>query len=145
VIAGGKVAGMRYRRTRLYTRLRDGGIVMTIDDHTVMDLSQTTDAKVLMRADFEELARVHARRIIVLSDEALPYARENLAEQLNQRESERVSLLVSLGYGRYLDSQKTVWRHTIRGAWQLTFAGVFRGVRDAEDQSERKHLSRPGG
>jgi hypothetical protein len=66
-------------------------------------------------------------------------------KQMNELEGERVRRVVSLGYGRYLDSQRTTWRHTVRGAWQLTFAGVFRGMREAEDQSTRQHLTLPGG
>lgn len=145
VIAGGKVARTRYRKTLLFSRRRDGTTLLTIDDHTIFDLSETRETKVVLRANFEELARVHSARVRVVGDSVEPFVREKVLQQMNQMEAERVQRLVALGYGRYLDPQQSCWRHTFRGAWRITFMGFLRGIQQAEDQSDRQHLSRPGG
>lgn len=145
VVAGGKVARFRYRKTFLFSQLRTGEVYLTMDDFGVADLSGTRNTRVVLNADFVELARVHAARILLRSDATELFAREHLLRQMNQMETERVRRLVSDGYGRYLDLQQSVWRHTIRGAWSLTFAGFFRGIQQAKEQSNRQHLNRPGG
>ena len=145
VVAGGKVARMRYRKSFLFSQLRSGEVYLTMDDFGVADLSGTRNTRVVLNADFVELARVHAARILLRSDVTEPFSREQLLLQMNQIETERVRCLVSAGYGRYLDPQQSVWRHTIRGAWTMTIAGFFRGIQQAKDQSDRQHLNRPGG
>lgn len=145
VVAGGKVAGMRYRKTLLFSRLRTGRTLLTIDDLTVSDLSGTRETKLVMRADFLELAKVHATRLRLVSDLVAPFAPENILQQLNEMEASRVQRIVAQGYGRYLDPGQSTWRHTVRGAWGTSFAGFTRGIQEAEDQSDRQRLRRPGG
>lgn len=144
VVAGGKVASVRYRKTLLFSRLRTGKTLLTIDDFTVNDLSETRDTRLILHADFLELAKAHAGRVRLVSDLVEPFAHENVLQQLDQMEAERVRQIVALGCGRYLDPSHSTWRHTFRGAWGTSFAGFARGIEQAEIQSDRQRLKRPG-
>ena len=144
VVAGGKVARVRYRKTLLFSRLRTGKTLLTIDDFTVNDLSETRDTRLILHGDFLELAKAHAARVRLVSDLIEPFAQEKVLHQLNEMEAERVQQIVALGCGRYLDPSHSTWRHTFRGAWGTSFAGFARGIEQAETQSDRQRLKRPG-
>ena len=145
VVAGGKVASTRYRKTLFFSQLRTSKTLLTIDDFTVSDLSGTRDTRLILHGDFLELAKVHATRVRLVSDLIQPFAHENVLQQLNQMEADRVQQIVALGCGRYLDSAHSTWQHTLRGAWGVSFAGFARGIEQAETQSDRQRLKRPGG
>lgn len=145
-VGSGTLAGMPLSATWLYTRLRDGHCLLTLDDSKGRDtdLSGLTLQEVVANADFAELLARHRQRLSEAGQPAEPYSGDDALEQHRAFRSLRMDYLAEHGLARYLDPGRNAWKHTTRGAFSGTLSAHRRNLGDISRNRGRTAISRPG-
>src|SRR5262249_49029127 len=132
--------------TWLYTRLRDGHCLVTLDELKGWDsdLSGLTLQEVVTNADFAELLARHRQRLADADQPAVPYSADgSLADHRGVRSS-RAELLVQRGLVRFLDAERNAWKYTFKGAFVAVAGMALRQIGQVFRNRGRTTISRPG-
>lgn len=143
-IFGGKLAGVNYKRTILFSKLENGRVLQTIDEAGGDDLSGTRDIDLLLNASLPELHELHQRRLATAHVPAIEFRSSNLLQQYEALNELRVKALLDRGLARFVDAQGNTFRYTFKGALLNATSGYLKGMKRAQAQKERVKIKRPG-
>jgi hypothetical protein len=146
MIGGGTLAGISLQATWLYTRLKDGRCLVTIDDPKAGDSDPTgqTLQHILANADFTELMSCHRQRIEEAESPPLPYSEIDPLGDHRAFRAARAAILVDQGWAKYLDPQDNWYKYTVKGAFLAACRTAVREWKRAFQQKERQKIRRPG-
>jgi len=143
-IAGGKTAKVPIKRTILISVLEPKNIFQTQDEFGIADLSGLTHRKVILGAHMDELLASHRQRFAPNTGGLRMFSAAADLADWKSVQAMKAQQLARLGLIKFLNSDQTVWRYTIKGSW-LQFSKGLRGqLAEAEKQRERVHRKRPG-
>ena len=143
-IGGGKTAGVPVKRTSLTSFVEPGRIIETSDDFAMTDLSGLTDRKVVLNADLDELFARHEERLAQFPGIKRAFSTADALAAFEAMQAMKVTQMEKLGLGRFLNHDRTVWRHTLKGAILTYFKGFRAQFAEGKSQSDRIVLKRPG-
>jgi hypothetical protein len=146
MVGGGTLAGIPLQATWLYTRLRDGRCLVTIDDPKGGDSDPTgqTLQHILANADFSELMSCHRQRIDQADALPLQYSEIDPLADHRAFRAARAAVLVDQGWARYLDPQDNWYKYTAKGAFLAAVRSGLREWKRAFKQKDRQRIPRPG-
>jgi hypothetical protein len=144
LVVTGKFAGMRTRKTRLITRLRDGSFLETADEAGTVDITGATQLVILLYADLTALNALHESRLASCSEGSQLFADKNILTQMEEMEMARGERLVDFGLARFADWDRETIRYTLKGAWKLMLKSRFGARPELKKQTHRVELKRPG-
>lgn len=146
LVGGGTLAGIPLQATWLFTRLRDGRCLVTLDDPKGQDSDPTgqTDERVLANADFPELMALHRGRIEEADDVAIPYSEADPLADHRAFRAGRAATLVEQGWAKFLDPEENWWKYTVKGAFLAALRTSVREWKRALKQKDRQTIRRPG-
>lgn len=143
VVAGGKLAGIDYKTTLLYSKPVDGAVLVTSDEIGGVDITGVFDKEFLLNADLEELWTLHKSRLAFLGGKVEKFNRSDVLAEFEELSRRHVRALVEHGLGRWLDKQREQWRYTLKGSIQNYFC-FRRESRKLTQQKDRISKRRPG-
>jgi len=143
LVGTGKLGGMRFRKTMLFSRLADGSHVVTVDEFGPAELSGIWACETLMNADLYELFDFHWQRLVDAGVEVVPFAGEDLWQEYAEMEAQRTRRLVDLGHARYVGPEQASWRYTFGGSVRVVWQ-QYLSTRAARKQRKRAKIKRPG-
>ena len=143
-IGGGKTLGVPIRRTVLISRFASGEIFETSDEFGGIDLSGLTQKEIVMNAGLRELYDYHKARLATTRDTPQTFPRSGILAVQEKMELDKAERLGRLGLARPLNIQQTIWKYTIKGAWQIYFMGYKKQLAEAKRQAGRVRMKRPG-
>jgi len=145
-VGGGTVASILLNATWLFTRLRDGRCLLTIDDPKAgdSDLSGLTDQAVVRNADFEELLAKHRQRVESATEPAEPYSNNDPIGDHRAFLAFRTERLEERGLVRFLDAERTSWKYGVVGAIMVAVRTTLRQYRQSFENRGREAIRRPG-
>jgi hypothetical protein len=128
MVKGGTILSIPCFGTHLFTRLRDGRWLLTVDDlkWDSTNPSALMRREVIHRAGFEELLERHRARIAGADSSANPYAEDDPLEDHRAMLRSDAEDLARCGLARFVDDERTTWRCTLRGAINATLWGYGR-------------------
>lgn len=144
VVEAGTVAKLPYKRTKLYTLLKDGRVFLTRDDPGTLDISGLVHAQLLLNAGLDELYRCHRARIAANAPDILPIAGRDPLTIYHAIQRSTADRLVQTGQATYADPHQTAFRLTIKGSAKQYFCSMFSQVAELANQEGRDKLQRPG-
>jgi hypothetical protein len=143
-IGGGKTAGMQIRRTTLTSLVEPCRIVETTDECGMADLTGLTDRQLVLNAHLDELLARHQARLAQCPDLKRAFAVSEALTSFETMQAMKAAQMERLGLGRFLNRERTVWRHTLKGAIMCCSKGLHSPMAEGRLQSERITLKRPG-
>ena len=143
-IAGGKTAGANIKRTMLTSIVEPNRILETSDEFSASDLSGLTDRKLVLNAHLDELFARHQERLARYPDPKRAFSTDGALVALEEMAMMRATQLERLGLGKFVNPDRTVWRHTLKGAIQFFFKGFRAQLAEGEKQTDRLDIKRPG-
>ncbi len=143
-IIGGKVGGMNYRKTFMYSWIGEDKILVTLDEFGTADLSGMWKSETLLNADLPELQQKHFQRLSTRGGAFYAFTPTDLFQQFEGMARARVERMVGLGLAVFLDPPQNVWKYTFKGAWSFAVNGYLKGLGRASAQSHRSKKKRPG-
>jgi hypothetical protein len=143
-IGGGKILGVSIRRTTLTSRFASGQMFETTDEFGTLDLSGLAERKIVMNAGLRELYACHRARLAAAQEEPQNFSRGGILAVYEEMELAKAERLEKLGLAKSVNMQHTIWRYTIRGAWQVYFKSYRAQLAAGKSQLERTKLKRPG-
>lgn len=144
LVGGGTIGRMPYKRTLLYSRLGDETILVTTDLFGVDDISGLLDIKFLVHAGFAELLQFHEGRLTGTGKKVMAFTGGMLIEEVAVIRADCARRLVERGDAVFVDSARSVWRYTLKGALRYYFKTQGKHMREASAQRKRMRLARPG-
>jgi hypothetical protein len=146
VVGTGALAGIPLTGTWLYTRLRDGHGLVTLDELKGWDsdLSGLTLQEVVTNADFAELLARHRQRLADADQPAEPYSADDPLADHRAFRSFRTDRLEERGLVRYRDAERNAWKYTFKGAFVAVARMAARQVGQVFRNRGRTTISRPG-
>ena len=143
VIGGGKVAGIDFKMTWLYSKLIGGITLVTSDEPGEADVSGVLDKQFLFNADLEELFQLHKSRRAMWEGKQDRFDGSAVLAEYETLVQRRVHVLVDRGFAKWMDKDQEKWRYTLKGSI-LGYIGQRRELRKLEQQSKRLLKRRPG-
>jgi hypothetical protein len=143
-VGGGTTAGIPIRRTILTSFFEPGRILETSDDFSMVDLSGSTDREVVLNADLDELVARHQARLASCPGPRRPFSAKQALPACEAMQAMKAVRMESLGLGRFLNPERTVWRHTLKGAVLSYQKGFLHQLRQGQAQKDRVSKKRPG-
>ncbi len=143
-IADGKIGRLKHRKTQLISKSNDGQLIVTTDEAGIADLTGVIDIEILLNGDLPELHSRHEDRLASISGTLQPFQPRGILEQREALEMDRGKRLVDAGLAVFLNMDKTIIRHTARGAWQIITKSSPNQRPELSQQTARVHLKRPG-
>jgi hypothetical protein len=119
IVGDGHIAGMRSRKSILISKLRNGQIVMTVDEAGTAELDPLTTRQIIMNASFNELHRAHVAKLMELPP-AEPFPPEAGWEQIDQLYRARSDRVVERGLASYTDPRREFFRYTMWGSFRTS-------------------------
>ena len=119
----GKMAGMRAKQSWLYSRVREGKVLVTTDNFDEGDPSGLTQPKRVINARLPELLSVHRDRLARAGDYVVAFSSPEGHKALEEIGRSCAERLVSMGRAQWLDAEQTTWRYTLKGG--VSIAGQF--------------------
>lgn len=143
-IGGGKTAGVPIKRSVLTSFVEPNRIIETSDDFGMADISGLTDFKVILNADLDELNLAHEKRLAECTGEKRSFLETDALVASEAIRAIRATEMEKLGFAKFISADRTVWRHTLKGALASYFKGFRAQLAQGKAQSDRIHLKRPG-
>lgn len=143
-IVGGKTAGMQVRRTTLTSFVEPCRLLETTDEFGMADLSGFTDRKLVLNAHLDELLARHQQRLAGCPGQKRVFSTADALGALEAMQAMKAAQMEKLGLGKFINPDRTVWRHTLKGAIRSFFKSFQPQLAEGEKQSERIALKRPG-
>src|SRR3970040_431867 len=100
----------------LLTRISNGKGLCSTDMVVLESISGRLEYATLLNADLHELVHFHRCRLEAQSSTPIILNHQTAEESFLQLETESTGQLVARGYARYMDTARTRYRHTYRGA-----------------------------
>lgn len=145
VVGGGKIAGVNFKTTFLYSKPTGGPVLVTSDEPGETDLSGISEKQFLLNADLAELYDLHKTRLKRWEDYIEPFDSTSLLKEYESMDKRSVQALVELGTAKYLDVNQKEWRYTLKGAILSYFQGWRPSYKEAKRQKKRlASIRRPG-
>ncbi|MHC4744790.1 MAG: class I SAM-dependent methyltransferase [Planctomycetota bacterium] len=143
VVGGGKIAGINYKVTYLYSKIIGVTTVVTSDEIGEADVSGIFDKQYLCNADLEELCKVHESRLAMWKGKLKKFDISDVLAEYEAIMRQRVCALVERGFAKWLNKDQEKWRYTLKGSI-LSYIDFRRESRQVKQQSERHLKRRPG-
>ncbi len=143
-IGSGKTAGVPIKRSSLTSFVEPDCIVEVSDDFGMADLSGLTDRTVVLNAHLDELLARHKERLGDYPGPKRVFSAIDALAACETMQAMRAVQMEKLGLGKFLDGERTVWRHTLKGAWLSYFKGFRAQLAEGKAQRDRIALKRPG-
>jgi 2-polyprenyl-3-methyl-5-hydroxy-6-metoxy-1,4-benzoquinol methylase len=143
VVAGGKMAGIDYKTTLLYSKPVGRAVLVTSDEIGEVDITGVFDKEFLLNADLEELWKLHKSRLSFLAGKVEKFNRSDVLAEFEELSRRQARALVEHGLGRWLDKQREQYRYTLKGAIQHYFC-FRRESRKLTQQKDRISRRKPG-
>jgi len=143
VVGGGKIAGIDFKTTWLYSKVIGGILVVTSDEPGEVDVSGVFDKQFLCNADLEELCKLHESRRAMWQEKLERFDGSAVLAEYEAISRRRVGILVGRGLAKWLDKGHEKWRYTLKGSI-LSYIDFRRGSRKIEQQRKRLSKRRPG-
>jgi hypothetical protein len=124
LVGGGKIAALPADAVWLSTPLSDGRYLVTTDWSGDPDLSGLIDQEIQTDVGLVFIADRHRHRVQRSTIAAVPFAEEPLGQYLQMRKRQ-IERMVERGDARWLDSQESAWKHTLKGALRFYFVGIW--------------------
>ncbi len=116
-VSSGKTAGIEIKRTWLVSVIvQPEKIVETADQVTMADMSGITDRKELLEAGLDQLVAVHNHRLSRIPGERRPFPPEQALAACSAIQAMKVIHMQKRGLARFINPERTIWRHTFKGA-----------------------------
>jgi hypothetical protein len=146
LVGSGTLAGIPVSATWLYTRLRDGHCLLTLDDSKgeESDLSGLILQEVVTNADFAELLARHGQRLANAVQPAEPYSEDDPLEDHRAFRALRIDHLRERGLARYIGIERNARKYTLQGAFEGTLRTYSKQLRDLFQNRDRATITRPG-
>lgn len=144
VVSGGTVANIPQRRTSLFSHVGDGRFLRTIDEPGVADISGSTELNVLLHGNLRELYESHRSRLASMSLEPLKFDTSKILCEYENIKEIQVERMRDLGLVRYLNPERTIYRHTLKGAIANYKEGFLKQLAISLSQKSRLNVKRPG-
>jgi hypothetical protein len=119
VVRWGTTASIRNEVTSLYSALNDGRYLVTSDRPTGSRAPGLYDDHVFLRAAFAQLVDRHEARLRAAGDNIRHFTAENPLDEYEAILDRRALFLVEAGDAYWLDSERTAFRSTLKGALKL--------------------------
>ena len=137
IVGGGKMVGIYYRTTFLYSKPNGGPVLVTSDEPGEKDLTGVIVKEFLFNADLKELYDLHISRLQPWKDNL------NSFDESLIRKS--IDVGVEHGLFKYLDNERRKCRYTLKGALLCYFRGFRVSFKTAKEQKDRLiKTKRPG-
>lgn len=143
VIGGGKIVGINFKMTWLYSKVIGEFLVVTSDQPGEADISSIFDKQFLLNAGIEELSRLHESRLAIWEGSQKRFDGSDVLAEYEAIIRRRVQVLVDRGVTKWLDKNQDKWRYTLKGSI-LSYIGQRREMRKLKQQSKRLSKRRPG-
>jgi len=143
VVGGGKIAGIDFKMTWLYSKVAGAIMVVTSDEPGEADVSGVFDKQFLFSADLEELCKLHESRQAMWQGKIKRFDGSAVLAEYETLERRRVYVLVERGFAKWLDKEQDKWRYTLKGSI-LGYIDFRRELRRGKQQSKRLSKRRPG-
>ncbi|MHC4543762.1 MAG: class I SAM-dependent methyltransferase [Planctomycetota bacterium] len=143
VVGGGKLAGINYMQTWLYSKPVEGAVLVTSDQIGEVDSTGFLDKEFLFNADLEELWELHKSRLQFLAGKVEKFDRTDVLAEYEELVRIYVNVHVEHGLARWLDKKKEQWRYTLKGAIQSYICNRTE-MRKAKKQEKRLLKRKPG-
>jgi hypothetical protein len=143
-VGGGKTAGLTIRRTTVTSFVEPGRIVETMDEFSTTDLTGLTDQEVVLNADLLELLGRHLARLALYPGSRRIFTPQDGLAAYEAMQAMRAVEMERQGLGRFVNAERSVWRHTWKGAWLSCSKGLKRQMAEGKVQQHRIHKQRPG-
>jgi hypothetical protein len=134
---------LQQEMTRLISQV-GGRYLVTTDDFGEDDISGLLKYRVLQNAHFPELLQHHEDRLDQSDSEVVFFVAEDMLEDLDAIQRERAQRMVDLGYAKFSNDAKSIWRNTVKGAVHLYFRSYLKQLLRGILKSHRHWRSRPG-
>lgn len=146
IIGGGILGVIPVRNTWLITPLSDGRRLVTLDNQSAseLDLAGLTDEALIVSVDFRGLLEGHSKRLAASPVPPVPYPETGPLEDHRAFRTRRFDRLEELGYAKFLDERRNVWRYTLKGAIAFSVRAILKGIRRVVWPDSRLVPSRPG-
>ncbi|MBA4149770.1 MAG: hypothetical protein H0X66_16780 [Verrucomicrobia bacterium] len=143
-ISGGTTAGIEIKRTWLTSFVEPNRIIETTDESGMADLSGYTDRKWLLNAGLDEMVACHIDRLAKYPEAKRHFPVNQALAACEAMRAMTVAQMQKLGLASFINAERTIWKHTLKGAW-LNYAKGFRGqLKEGKAQMKRMDLKRPG-
>ncbi len=143
-IAGVKIAGIALKKTIISSWSQDGFGIETTDDFGGTDIGGSADRKVVVNGDLLELLQVHSERLKSFGRPLRSFSEDSVLAEQEATDELKVNRLIDLGYAKFVDPQKSIWRYTLKGAIQNYFKGYRSQKSEGMAQLKRLDKKRPG-
>lgn len=143
-VAGGTTIGVKIRRSILTTLIEPDRIIETSDEYGGPEMSGLSDRVVVMNAHLEELHTRHMERVAAVPGTRRTFSAEAAMAACEEMQAMKAAQMEKLGLGKFLNPQRTIWRHTLKGALLSYFKGFRSQLAQAKAQAHRAQLKRPG-
>ncbi len=143
-VSGGKTAGVPIKRTMLISFVEPDRILETCDDFGMTDLSGLTERNLVLNGDLVELWDRHQERLIASTGQKRPFSPAEALAACESMQAMKARQMQKLGLGKFLNADRTIWRHTLKGAVQSYFIGFRSQLAAGKEQKERIKRKRPG-
>jgi hypothetical protein len=124
------------RRLRLITRLAGGHSVITCDITGMKDLTGMRDEEMLPDSSVPVMLRYHQQRVAERGGQVVQYQPQSVVDDLFTEQRAWAAALVRAGYANFLTPDQNTFRHSAKGAWELT-KNTMRGMRTISEQNEK--------
>lgn len=120
VIGEGTIAGMKVKKTLLFSTFVDGSVLITVDEAGTSEMDPRTTRQIFMNADFEELLAKHREALGRLGAGVATFASHASWKDLDDLNRKRVDRIVGAGLARYVDARREEYRFTVWAAFKMT-------------------------
>ena len=139
LVGGGKLIGLDYKTTFLYSKPVEGAVLVTSDQIGEVSITGVFDKEFLVHADLEELWKHHKSRVAFFEGKVEKFNRSDVLGEYESLLRRYANALIEHGLARWLDKGREEWRHTIKGSLQ----GYINFRRESRKfTKQRKRLSR---
>lgn len=143
-VYGGHVAKMQSKKTKLFSRMTGGAIMVTTDEVDLPDRTGLQTRQLVMNGNFDELRTAHENWLAAAEALGGVTVFENSPPaELEAIDVETAQRMEEFGLVR-IDHDAGTYRHTLKGAVVNTFSGFFAGIAESSKQAHRQNLPRPG-
>ena len=117
--------------TLISTRFDDGTSIKTVthQNGSELDLSGLVKEKCIERESPEKVLDRHDERIEAEKKQVQPYDDEQPMIDYCGQLLRRVERLEEMGYARFANEERSIWKYTFRGAVKLSFRMILIALR----------------
>ncbi|MHC4092253.1 MAG: hypothetical protein ACYSUQ_02325 [Planctomycetota bacterium] len=144
VVSWGKLGGLRFRKTVLYSCTGEGSYLASLDVLVEIFPTDAIEIETRLNADLFELLDLHNQRISRLAEGVVAFSPEDPWDEYDQMNACLVRNLVQAGKAVFIDSVETQWRYTLKGACLFAWRGWTAGLRAKKQFFKRRSIRRPG-